>query len=249
MQGSQFEFKYRFWIFGFLFGLAFAGYNLDHQNAGAALVEWLARLRGTTATARDYHLVFAVAALFCVAAATLRTWATAHLKAAVMTDGRLHASRLVADGPYRYVRNPLYFGNILLAIGFGLMASRVGFVILVLGILLFNYRLISREEHGMGATMGEQFRAYRSAVPRLFPALRSKLPAGGNQPNWRDGFLGEAFMWVLAVSVGAFAVTLNLHIYFWVLASAFVVYAACVAIIRKRQNEDPELTRQRDQSA
>jgi hypothetical protein len=154
-----------------------------------------------------------------------------------MVDMRLHTTRLVADGPYRYVRNPLYFGNSLLAIGFGMMASRIGFFILVLGMIVFDYRLIFREEAGILASQGESYRAYCAAVPRLLPALSPKLPSGGERPGWRDGFLGEAFMWLLAASVVAFAITLSLPVFFIVLASAYVVYAACYAIIRKRQKK------------
>ena len=72
---SDLEFRYRFWIFGALFCLAFTTYSIDHQNTGAALTEWIAALRGTTATAMDYRLTFAFAALFCAAAALIRTWA------------------------------------------------------------------------------------------------------------------------------------------------------------------------------
>ena len=56
MAASNFEFKYRFWIFGACFWIAFASYSLDHQNAGAALVERVARLRGATVT--DAELSF-----------------------------------------------------------------------------------------------------------------------------------------------------------------------------------------------
>ena len=231
---SNFEFKYRFWIFGALFWIAFSSYSLDRQNSGAALVEWIAHLRGVPAARWQYHAIFAIAALFCVANAAVRTWGTAYLHAEVMVDKRLRTSRLVADGPYRYLRNPLYFGNILLAIGFGLMTSRIGFVILVGGMIVFSYRLILREEGGILASQGASYRAYCAAVPRLLPALRPKLPSGGATPNWKDGFLGEAFMWVLAASVAAFALTLNLTVFYVVLVSAFVVYAACYAVIRKR---------------
>jgi hypothetical protein len=48
-----------------------------------------------------------------------------------MRDSRVHTERVLADGPYRYVRNPLYLGNILMATGIGLMASRIGFLVLV----------------------------------------------------------------------------------------------------------------------
>ena len=236
-KASDFEFKYRFWIFGALFWLAFLSYAVDHQTSGVALVEWIGRLRGVAPTDAANHWIFAIAAVFCIAAAALRTWGTAYLNSNVMVDKRLHTTRLVADGPYRFVRNPLYLGNILLGIGFGLMASRIGFFILVLGMIFFDYRLILREESGILASQGESYRAYCAAVPRLFPAVRPRVPSAGSTPRWGDGLLGEAFMWVLALSILAFAITLNQHIFFVVLVSAFVVYAICYAVIRKREKK------------
>lgn len=234
---SNIEFKFRFWIFGALFWMAFATYSIDHQNAGAAIVDAIGKWPEGQAPAAAYHAIFAVGALFCIAAAAVRTWGTAYLNSDVMVDARLHTSRLVADGPYRYLRNPLYFGNILLAIGFGLMSSRIGFAILVLGMIFFDYRLILREEAGIRESQGESYRAYCAAVPRLLPALTPSLPSAGRTPNWGDGFLGEAFMWVLALSVVVFATTLNQRIFFVVLGSAFVVYAICYAVIRSRQKK------------
>ncbi len=234
---SKIEFKFRFWIFGALFWLAFSTYSVDHQNAGAAIVNAIASWRGVQAPPAAYHGIFAVGALFCIAAAMIRTWGTSYLNSDVMVDAQLHTSRLVADGPYRYLRNPLYFGNILLAIGFGLMASRIGYAILVVGMVLFDYRLILREEAGIRQSQGESYRAYCAAVPRLLPALAPKVPSAGRTPNWGDGFLGEAFMWVLALSVVAFAITLNQRVFFVVLGSAFVVYAICYAVIRARHKK------------
>jgi protein-S-isoprenylcysteine O-methyltransferase Ste14 len=241
LAASDFEFKNRFWIIGAVFFVAFATYNIDPQNAGAALTEWIARLRGTTATAAAYKWTFGVASLFVVLNAAIRTWATAYLNAEVMTAGQVRTSRLVADGPYRYVRNPLYFGNILLAIGFGMVTSRIGCVILIVGMLVFVYRLILREEAGIAAYQGDVYRAYCAAVPRLLPALRPRLPSAGGAPNWTDGFLGEAFMWVLAVSLVAFALSLKPKILFWVSGSSFVVYAVCYAIIKRRKRIDSNL--------
>jgi hypothetical protein len=43
LAASAFEFKSRLWIFGAIFGVAFFSYSLDHQNAGAAVVDWIAR--------------------------------------------------------------------------------------------------------------------------------------------------------------------------------------------------------------
>ncbi len=237
LAASDFEFKYRFWIFGALFWISFSTYSWDHANSAVCIVQWIARSRHTSPAAWEYRTAFAIAALLCVANAALRTWGTAYLNPEVMTDKRVHTSRLVADGPYRHVRNPLYFGNILLAIGFGLMSSPVGFVILVAGMIAFEYRLILREEAALSATQGDSYRAYCAAVPRLLPALRPKLPSAGTTPRWSDGFLGEAFMWTLAAAVAAFAVTLHLKIFWIVVGSAFVVYAACYAVIRTRQKK------------
>ena len=108
---TDFEFRQRFWIIGGIFCVAFATYGIDHQIAGVTLVDWVAKLNGTTGTNSTYRLIFAVAAFFLISAALLRTWATAYLNAEVMVDRQLHTSRLVADGPYRYVRNPLYLGT------------------------------------------------------------------------------------------------------------------------------------------
>jgi protein-S-isoprenylcysteine O-methyltransferase Ste14 len=250
LAASNFEFKNRFWIIGAIFCTAFWSYSIDHQNAGVALTEWMARLRGSTATNTDYRWTFAIASLFAVLAAAIRTWGTAYLNPEVMIAGRVQTSRLVADGPYRYVRNPLYFGNILLAIGFGMMASRVGCPILIVGMLVFVCRLILREEAGIAASQGDAYRAYCAAVPRLLPTLRPRLPSASGVPNWTDGFLGEAFMWVMAASLVAFAFSLKQEIFFWVLGGSFVVYAICFAIIKlRRKRLDPNLEEKRDESS
>jgi len=232
---SDFEFRYRFWIFGAIFWVPFASYSFDHVNIVQAGLEWLAHRRGVPSAVWQYHAAFGIAASFCVAAATIRTWGTAYLHPEIMVDKRLHTTRLVADGPYRYVRNPLYFGNVLLGIGFGLMASRIGFVILIAGMIAFEYRLIRREEIGIGTTQGNEYRQYCARVPRLWPAFSPRLPSGDAVPNWTGGFLGEAFMWVLACSAIAFAITLDLKVFYIVLAFAFVIYFLCYLAIQRRQ--------------
>jgi protein-S-isoprenylcysteine O-methyltransferase Ste14 len=234
---SDFEFRNRFWIFGGCFWLGFTTYWFGDQNAGASLVDALGHLSGVPPADWQYHAIFAAAAMFCLANAAIRTWATSYLKASVMVDHQLHTKNLVADGPYRFVRNPLYFGNILLAVGIGFMASRIGFFILVIAMIVFSYRLILREEAGIASAQGDSYRAYCAAVPRLVPSLSPKLPPAGAQPNWIDAFLGEAFMWVMALAVVVFAISLRQVLFFVVLGSSFVVYGICYAAIVKRQKK------------
>jgi len=109
----------------------------------------------------------------------------------------------------------------------------------IFGVAFLSYNLdpqnVLREEAGIAASQGDEYRAYCAKVPRMLPALRPKLPPAGGVPNWRDGLLGEVFMWVLAASVIAFAITLNQTVYFVVLASSFVFYGICLAIISRRR--------------
>ena len=235
LAASDFEFKHRFWIFGAIFGVAFFCYNFDHQPVAVAVTDWLARTAGRTPTTNDYRLTLAVGALFTIAAALIRTWGTSYLNSEVMIAQRVQTAHLVADGPYRYVRNPLYFGNILWAVGLGFMASRVGFFLLVAGMIVYCYRLILREEAGIAAQQGESYRAYCAAVPRLLPALRPKLPPAGGAPNWADGLMGEAFVWVMAAAEVAFAITLNQIVFFVMLVASFAFYGICVAVISQRK--------------
>ena len=74
-------------------------------------------------------------------------------------------------------------------------------------------------------------------MPRVLPALRPKLPSAGRTPNWKNGLLGEAFMWILALSVVVFAITLKQRPYFIVLVSAFAVYAICYGVTLRRQQK------------
>jgi len=213
MQASLFEFRHRWWVFAFLFLVAFSAYFLDKVNSGVAIADWLAKRHGAV-TDNAYRLVFGFGALLLMVAAFLRTWGTAYLQAAVMRDSRVHTEKLLADGPYRHVRNPLYLGNILMAIGIGFMASRLGFLILLLGMMVFVIRLLLREESELQRGQGEPYQAYCAAVPRLVPSLLPRVPSAGNVPHWAEGFRAELMYWLLALALSVFAVTLNLKI-FW----------------------------------
>ena len=118
---------------------------------------------------------------------------------------------LVADGPYRRVRNPLYFANVLLAIGMGAMMSRVGFFVAIVAMVVFCYRLIFREESELAVSQGEQYERYQNAVPRLWPALRRALRPPGGQARWTDGFKAEFWCWGFAIAVAAFAINSEHH--------------------------------------
>jgi protein-S-isoprenylcysteine O-methyltransferase Ste14 len=194
-----------------IFACSFALYGLDHENVTAAFANWLEMKQHVDAESVA-RLVFALAAVILAAAALLRTWASAYLHAGVVYASEIKTEQLVADGPYRLVRNPLYFANILLALGMGLLMSRAGFVVSLVSMVVFCYRLFGREESELAASQGPSYALYCSRVPRLWPSLRPRVPASGRTPQWADGFKAEFWYWGFVIAAAVFAVTLNANL-------------------------------------
>ena len=227
---SAWEFRHRFWIFGACFFISFSAYNVDHTNFGVTILEALS-LTHRPATDGDLRILFGLGVLLSALAALLRTWATAYIRPEVMVDGALHTHTVVAEGPYRYVRNPLYLGTNLLAVGYSVMASRLGALLLIASIFAFNYRIILREERELGLAQGEEYARYRRAVPRLFPSFRPRVPGSDRKPDWGAGLLGEMFFWGLALALLVFTITFDLRAYFFAFGLSFGVYFLCLGII------------------
>ena len=224
-RATEFEFHNRFWIISGTYCLGFSCYVFDHTNASVALARMILGGLNSPLANPLIRAILAVGVVLATLAVLVRSWAAAYLHSSVVHDSHLHSDRLVADGPYRHVRNPLYVGNILLAFGMGPMASRTGFFVLTVATVPFVYRLILREEAGLLESQGDSYRRYFETVPRLWPSWRPRVPAGGGRPNWVDGFVGETCMWSLAIGMAVFDVTLRL-MHFWIIMGAgFAVYS------------------------
>ena len=76
-------------------------------------------------------------------------------------------------GPYRYVRNPMYFGVVVGVFGFCLLRSSATILLWDVALALwFTVVLIPFEERELDALFGESYRAYKKQVPMLFPTGR-----------------------------------------------------------------------------
>src|SRR4029077_3135550 len=100
-------------------------------------------------------------------------------------------------------------GNIRSASRVGVLASRSGFIFLVLANWIFVYRLIFREEESLLKNQGASYQAYCRAVPRFWPALRPRVPPGNLHPDWSQAFAGESFVWIFGLAVLLVAITLR----------------------------------------
>src|SRR5438270_8692866 len=116
MQASHLEFRLRLAIMAAIVSLGFWSPWIEAWGIGrrTSLLEWLAleisRLglfSFTIATPLVIVLAIAIAAL----AVLLRIWGTAWLGAGVVNSFEMNAGTIMAGGPFRYVRNPLYLGT------------------------------------------------------------------------------------------------------------------------------------------
>ncbi len=80
------------------------------------------------------------------------------------------ASRLIDTGAYRLVRHPIYGGQVIGALGLGLLAASPVTILAVLGLaLLFSVK--SRREEAWLLERHPEYAAYRLRTRRLIPWL------------------------------------------------------------------------------
>ena len=77
------------------------------------------------------------------------------------------SSVLVTTGPYRFTRNAMYLGMVVMLVGIAvLLGSTTPLVAVPVFITVITRRYIEREEKIMSARFGAQYDAYRARVRR-----------------------------------------------------------------------------------
>ena len=77
------------------------------------------------------------------------------------------ATTLVATGPYRFTRNPIYVGFVLAYFGFAIVLTSMWVLLLLIPVLIILQRgLVAREEDYLERQFGEAYRKYKARVPR-----------------------------------------------------------------------------------
>ncbi|MBI5727936.1 MAG: isoprenylcysteine carboxylmethyltransferase family protein [Ignavibacteriales bacterium] len=127
------------------------------------------------------------------------------------TNDGVGSSYLVVSGPFSYVRNPLYLGNILIYVGVGFM-SNAAFPYLQIAALLFfvwQYNVIvGAEEKFLKGKYGKDYDEFCANVPRFFPRFTPFVKGDVQQPkyNLKAGLKSESrtFQAIAAVMVTIF---------------------------------------------
>jgi protein-S-isoprenylcysteine O-methyltransferase Ste14 len=98
-----------------------------------------------------------------LAIAAVRTFRRNH----TALDPRGTVTTIVASGPFRYTRNPMYLSLMILYVG-GMLAFRLPWALLLLVpvFLALHFGVIIPEERHLETAFGEPYRLYRQRVRR-----------------------------------------------------------------------------------
>jgi protein-S-isoprenylcysteine O-methyltransferase Ste14 len=167
---------------------------------------------GALSIASAFNLLLVVGILCAFVGAGLRTWGSAYLGIDLMRDRQMRAEAVLADGPYRYVRNPLYLGMWFNALALALLMPVSGAIFMLVLAVAITIHTILREEAFLRTQLGDTYIAYCAKVPRLLPALRPRIASSGAKPRWPQAALAEIFMWGVLVSYAALGWRYDAHL-------------------------------------
>jgi protein-S-isoprenylcysteine O-methyltransferase Ste14 len=98
----------------------------------------------------------------------VRAWAAGHLR---------KNQQLTMSGPYAFVRNPLYIGTLLTAIGCTIAAAQPYLAAFIGVVFLFVYLPVMEQEEQHLANLFPEFAGYAKRVPQLLPRVPESVPA------------------------------------------------------------------------
>lgn len=124
----------------------------------------------------------------------IRLWGVLYAGSATRTTGRVGGDRLVTDGPYAHVRNPLYVGNFFLSLGILLMcwAWMPWMALVLMGAFVLQYGFIVREEERfLRGRFGKEYATYCRHVRRWLPRWRGFSNTEPSRPVLRKALRAE----------------------------------------------------------
>jgi protein-S-isoprenylcysteine O-methyltransferase Ste14 len=149
----------------------------------------------------------------------VRFWGVSIVGAETRTTGTVGGTFLITNGPFAYVRNPLYLGNMLLYAGVGIMSMALfpWLLLAAAGFFYIQYLLIVMgEEKYLAEKFGAEYTEYTRMVRRFLPRLTpfvSRLPAP-KTANPSEGLASErrtlqAILLVTGIIVAKYIVQLT----------------------------------------
>jgi len=114
---------------------------------------------------------YLIIAFLVLIASLIRMWAGSILTSKTVMAFRIQNRLLTIYGPYLFVRNPIYFADLIAFTSLSLCLKPVGLLIPVL-ISVHYYQLIRYEEEKLLNEFGHSYAEYIRSVPCLFPGFK-----------------------------------------------------------------------------
>ena len=122
------------------------------------------------------QLPFLIGAGIAAVGALIRLWASGHV---------MKNKELATDGPYAFVRHPLYVGNILLLVGFSIASSLWWSYVLMIALLLFYYPpTIAYEDNKLKNFFGEAWIEWSKTTHALIPTWPKRTTDSAQASTW-----------------------------------------------------------------
>jgi protein-S-isoprenylcysteine O-methyltransferase Ste14 len=105
---------------------------------------------------------------------SMRFWGVAYAGSLTRVTGNVGAPEVIVSGPFAYVRNPLYVGNMLTYIGVGVMSNALfpWLVCAAVAYFAFQYfQIVLAEEEFLVNEFGVGYVEYKKNVPRFIPRI------------------------------------------------------------------------------
>jgi protein-S-isoprenylcysteine O-methyltransferase Ste14 len=219
MTFETYLFRFRLWLFLALYLLGFwAPWEFLWRAPGTrpgtvwlALSTLLART-GWVGLSSATVIVTCLALACMTVGAVLRVWGTAYLSVGVMSGRVMQGKQVVAAGPFRFVRNPLYLGSGLFGVGVSFLMPPSGALFYVIAMGLLTLLLVRGEERFLSSQMGTAYEQYRRLVPRFVPRLRAGIPPSDIRPRWLQSLMAEVMVVGYTLCFAVFAWRYNVEI-------------------------------------
>jgi protein-S-isoprenylcysteine O-methyltransferase Ste14 len=179
-----------------------------HLGHRISLVEWLSlelSRTGAVSFAAATSGVIVVAALFATGCVVFRVWGAAYLGPSTVSNVNMLAGKVMADGPYRFVRNPLYLGLWFMVAAMAFLMPVTGALFAMVLLTVFIVRLTLGEETFLKERLGDPYVAYLKSVPRFLPRLRGVPAPAGAKPHWLRAVLTELTPIGILVAIVAYS--------------------------------------------
>ena len=161
LRATAFEYKHRFLLHGLIYVLGLAApwhlpvWSFLHNQSCWFLIANAASQPTFANFAPVWDAVCGGLLLFATLGAALRVWGAAYLGAATVHQGGMKGTQVIAAGPYRFLRNPLYLGTLLHSVAVVMLMRPEAAVLTMVLLTVLQLRLIGREEpfllHQQGA--------------------------------------------------------------------------------------------------